>query len=75
MLFDFIIMLILFQGRSVLFRLIGRRRGDVLYYVSNPDRYWRRRKRARQMVDWRAAIHSLRANWTRNRFAISSARL
>ena len=42
MLFDFISVLILFQVVSVLSRLIRRRRGDVLYYVSKPDRAWRR---------------------------------
>jgi hypothetical protein len=36
MLFDVITTLILFCGFSVLPRLISRRRGDVLYYVSRP---------------------------------------
>ena len=36
MLFDVITTLILFYGFSVLPRLISRRRGDVLYYVSKP---------------------------------------
>ena len=37
MLFDVITILILFFGFSVLPRLISRRRGDVLCYVSKPD--------------------------------------
>ena len=37
MLFDVMTTLILFYGFSVLPRLISRRRGDVLYYVSKPD--------------------------------------
>jgi len=36
MLFDVMTTLILFYGFSVLPRLISRRRGDVLYYVSKP---------------------------------------
>jgi hypothetical protein len=38
MLFDVIAALTLFLGFTILFRLIGRRRGDVLYYVSKSDR-------------------------------------
>ena len=41
MLFDVITTLILFYGFSVLPRLISRRRGDVLYYVSKPAPLWR----------------------------------
>ena len=36
-LFDIIAAVILFQCIRVLSRLIGRRRGDVLYYVSTTD--------------------------------------
>ena len=42
MLFDVIAALILFQCIRVLSRLIERRRGDVLYYVSTNDTSWRR---------------------------------
>jgi hypothetical protein len=35
MIFDVLTVLFLFLGFSLLTRLIGRRRGDVLYYVSN----------------------------------------
>jgi hypothetical protein len=37
MLFDVIVTLILFQGLTILSRLTGRWRGDVLDYVSNTD--------------------------------------
>jgi hypothetical protein len=39
MIFDVITALFLVLG-LILFRLIGRRRGDVLYYVSKPDTRW-----------------------------------
>jgi hypothetical protein len=39
MIIEIITALFLFQGVSILSRLIGRRR-DVLYYVSKPDPRW-----------------------------------
>jgi len=40
MIFEIITALLLIQGFGLLSRLIGRWRGDVLYYVSKPDTRW-----------------------------------
>jgi len=62
MLFDVIAALVLFQVVSVLSRLIRRRRGDVLYYVSKPDPGWRRQRMAHDRWYPGRRSHSLRAN-------------
>ena len=60
MLFDVITALILSQVFGVLSRMIGRR-DDVLYYISKPEP-WRRRKFVRDRWFAPRRRHSLRAN-------------
>lgn len=69
MLFDVIVTLILFQGLSVVSRLTGRWRGDVLYYVSSTDTP--RRSSIGQRVPPRGVVRSSK----RTRKLISFVRL
>ena len=62
MLFDIIVILVLFQAVSVLSGLIRRLRGDVLHHVSKPHPDWRRQMIAHDSWFSGRRSHSLRAN-------------